>query len=759
MTRVCDTVIRWSFYLLFFLVPLTLTPWNYELFEYNKMMTVYGLTVVIASAWLLKMANEHRVIIRRTPFDLPILAFVLSQLASTIFSIDPHVSWFGYYSRFNGGMWSVFSYVLLYHAFVSNFLPKSDNASISDMSKVKSQNSKVHFKNQNYPEEKVDNENYKYTKKMLRITVGTAVLVAAYGFLEHFGIDKHLWVQDVQSRVFSTLGQPNWLAAYLVAVIPLAQAYSISKILTAVQTGKFSIKSLLKVLSAPRVLGSLTLSAFLMLVLLYTRSRAGYLGLAAAEAVFAVLILLRYRRQLNTLISYGITLAAMGLVVFVNGTYIDQVDKYLTIRGLSQRISRPSQSAPIPAAAPAPSGTLLETGGTESSTIRKYVWQGAIDAWRDTPKNMAIGTGTETFAWTFFRYRPVEHNLVSEWDFLYNKAHNEYLNFLATTGAIGLGTYLVFLFSVIGWVTLRQSAVWRTKFKTDKDVGQEKYPMNNSLFVSALFAGWVSVLVTNFFGFSVVITQIFLFLYPALMCILSFDCLHPGTFVRKIPRSVNPLLISGSLLTASYLMIMLFLTWYADTLYASAYRLNRSGQYDQAQPILERAISLNRGEPIYHDELGNSLANITVAQAGANNFEEATRLAKASLAESDLALNISPENVNFWKTRTKIYYLFSTIDPKYNKSAIDALKIAEALSPRDPRIIYNLAILYAGENDIPKAIEYLHQAKNLKPNYRDAYNAIYLFYDQLKESEKAKAIVREYLTNVDPGDAEFKSRL
>lgn len=39
-----DRVIRWGFILLFALVPLLLTPWNYELFEYNKMMT-YALTV------------------------------------------------------------------------------------------------------------------------------------------------------------------------------------------------------------------------------------------------------------------------------------------------------------------------------------------------------------------------------------------------------------------------------------------------------------------------------------------------------------------------------------------------------------------------------------------------------------------------------------------------------------------------------------------------------------------------------------------
>src|SRR3989344_3952975 len=115
-----NRVIRWGFYALFALVPLLLTPLNYELFEYNKMMAIYALTAIIATSWLIKMIHEKEIKIARTPLDIPIALFVGSQLVSALFSIDPHVSWFGYYSRFNGGVWSVISYVLLYYSFVCN---------------------------------------------------------------------------------------------------------------------------------------------------------------------------------------------------------------------------------------------------------------------------------------------------------------------------------------------------------------------------------------------------------------------------------------------------------------------------------------------------------------------------------------------------------------------------------------------------------------------------------------------------------------
>src|SRR5258706_8662723 len=92
----CNRIIRGSFYLLFILVPLILTPWNYELFEFNKMLITYGLTAIIMGAWIIKMMANRQIRIARTPLDLPIALFVISQLVSSLFSIDPHVSWFGY---------------------------------------------------------------------------------------------------------------------------------------------------------------------------------------------------------------------------------------------------------------------------------------------------------------------------------------------------------------------------------------------------------------------------------------------------------------------------------------------------------------------------------------------------------------------------------------------------------------------------------------------------------------------------------------
>lgn len=676
----CDRVIRWGFYLLFILVPLILTPWNFELFEYNKMMLTYAITAAIVGAWIIKMIDAREFRVAKTPLDIPILLFVVSQFISTLFSMDPHVSWFGYYSRFNGGMFSVITYTLLYFAFVTNFTIIRE-------------------------------------ARMLRVIVTAAAVVALYGVLEHFGIDKNLWVQDVQSRVFSTLGQPNWLAAYLVSLVPLAFALGI--------TGQPVIWT--------------TAAVLFFVVTLFTRSRSGYAGLAVADVIFWATLFFSKRNFKKYRIPFLLVHLAFLVIVFFNGVYIEQIDKWVTLQGWRDRIAHKQVAPAKPQLTPA--GTALESGGTESGTIRKYVWQGAVNAWKGSTKNMLIGTGTETFAFAFYQYRPAGHNQTSEWDFLYNKAHNEFLNYLATTGILGLGSYLLFLGVFVYWFMRHH---------------------HSDPLVLALFAGWASILVTNFFGFSVVIMQIFLFLFPTIAVTLDRPAhgkTTDRTFSLTILSSFTGYAQIAIALAAAAILLGLYRFWKADTLYALGNRVSRAGQNAQAQTLDAAAIALNPGEPVYHDDLASVLASLSISAAQDKNATLAADLAKRALAESSVAIATSPQNVNFWKTRTKLYYTFSAFDSTLNAAAISSLEKAGVLSPNDPKIYYNLAILYGRDGNNQKALELLKRAKTLKPNYRDAYFGLYVFYQELKETDLARAELQQYLDTVDPNDRDFQDRL
>ncbi|MBU2036212.1 hypothetical protein KKC36_02085, partial [Patescibacteria group bacterium] len=219
------------FYLLFFLIPIVLWPFSYELFEFNKIIVIYILTLLIAFCWVSKSLVKRRLIFRRTILDTPLIIFLTVQLLSTLVSIDTRTSIFGYYSRFNGGFLSLISFALLYWAFVSNIDSKKAVNSIKAL-------------------------------------IFSSLLVCIYGILEHFGIDKELWVQDVSERVFSTLGQPNWLAAWIVAIIPLTYVF------------------ILKVKNNRIFFG--IVSTIIFLTLLYTKSRSGFLGFAISSLIFWV---------------------------------------------------------------------------------------------------------------------------------------------------------------------------------------------------------------------------------------------------------------------------------------------------------------------------------------------------------------------------------------------------------------------------------------------------------------------------------------
>lgn len=691
----CTKIIRFSFYLLFILVPLILTPWNYELFEYNKMVITYGIAVIILGAWIVKMFSDRQIRIAKTPLDIPIVLFVLSQLVSTVFSMDPHVSWFGYYSRFNGGMWSVLTYVALYYAFLSNV----------DVFKT----------------------------RLAKVILTTGAVVAFYGVAEHFGIDKNLWVQDVQNRVFSTLGQPNWLAAFLAAILPVSLYFFVAG--TARATTMQVIKHLF---------GGLTAILF-FLVVLYTRSRSGLLGFAVADVLFWGIIFttsLTSPRELKKKLFNQFTFIhiVFALIIFFNGTYIAEADTWVTLQGWRNRLTNKQIAAPK--AEKTPAGTLLESGGTESGTIRKYVWQAAITAWRANTKNMAVGTGTETFAFAFYQYRPQGHNMTSEWDFLYNKAHNEYLNYLATTGLFGLGSYLILIGTFIFWFI----KTWRAK----------RFPF--PILSVAIFSGWTSILFTNFFGFSVVIIQLFFFLFPALTIALAGKT-EARVFLLRLTTRTCQIFSLSLLLVLLALLALLTRYWQADALFSTGYRVARANQFAQAQIVDTKAIALNPGEPMYHDELATTLGSLALAAVDAKNASLAASLAKQSLTESDIAIRTSPKNVNFWKTRTKLYYTFSTFDPELNQAAIGALEMAQTLSPNDPKIVYNLAILYGRQGENDRAVQLLEQAKTLKPNYRDAYFGLYVFYTEMKQPDAARSELQYYLDHVDPIDRDFQDRL
>jgi hypothetical protein len=402
---------------------------------------------------------------------------------------------------------------------------------------------------------------------------------------------------------------------------------------------------------------------------------------------------------------------------------------------------------------PTPTPIIPEVvrGGTESQTIRNIVWKGAIDIWKHYP---LFGSGIETFAYSYYNFRPVEHNLVSEWDFLYNKAHNEYLNIAATTGTFGLLATLGLIGVFIFW--------------SIKEIRKLSNSVSLYLIIS-LLAGYISILITNFFGFSVVPVALLFFLYPGFVVVLtrtgqttkniSKACRFAVEHKKKEEKSIDYgqyATIAVVFLLACFFLFRLAQFWYADVLYARGNKELKQGYRQQAFQTLQKASSFNPNEPVIHSEFGYSAALLAqIAQKEEEN-ELKDRLINISISQSSQALSISPRNLNFWKNRVKSFYSLAEIDSKFLEPALESLLEAIRLAPTDAKLWYNLGVLYTKLDQPEKAIETLEKTVTMKKNYQSGRYALALLYEESGQTEKAIEQAEYILTYLNPSLTEVR---
>lgn len=676
------------FAILIFFIPIVLWPYTSEVFEFNKMVLVYILTILIFATWIIRSIVERKFIFRRTILDTPLLIFFGSQLISTLVSIDFYTSVFGYYSRFNGGLLSTICYLILYWAYVSNF-------------------------------------DVKDTIKLIKFWLASAAIVSIYGVMEHFGIDKNIWVQDVQSRVFSSLGQPNWLAAWLVALTPLTWSFALNENLKT-NIEKLNLKSL-------NFWVYFSLSVLFFWTLVFTKSRSGMLGMGVAFVIFWSAYFWQKRKMFKEFIlPFAIISSSLLIISLISGNQI--------IPSLNSILSK---SANTQVAAPV-TGTALESGGTESGVIRKIVWNGAIQIWQHYP---ILGTGVETFAFSYYLHRPIEHNLTSEWDFIYNKAHNEFLNFMANSGTVGIISYLVLIgFIIYSFI----------KFKTN-NLSDLSYGSDLLIISYSLLAGFVSLSVSNFFGFSVVPTQLQFFLFPAFAVASSMEFVARKGENKKIQPGQKVLIVCV-LLATGYLLLATYRYWYSDVLYARGKNFNTLSRPDLAVPILNMAIKYEPSQALYYGEIANSFSTLAMAYSQAKNTTEAGQFASLALNNIQKGVILAPANINLRRTMFGIYVRLSTIDEKYLAIARDLLAETIKLAPTDPKLIFNLGVADANLGQYEKAATDFQKTIELKANYNEAriqYAALLVHLNRGKEAKEQLL----YVLTQDPNNTTVKQAL
>ncbi len=417
--------------------------------------------------------------------------------------------------------------------------------------------------------------------------------------------------------------------------------------------------------------------------LVLTNSRSGLLGMAASLTILAILLGIKnLRANLKLLL---ILFAVFAIISFSFANLI------------TSRIKDTLQNAPRQEQAEkdnSNSQSSPTSGGTESGQIRLIVWQGALEVFKKWP---ALGPGPETFVNTYYLYRPSAQNQTSEWEFFYNKAHNEFLNYLATSGIIGL----------LGFVTLCTSIVI-SALKFNK---ADKFARN---FQRATVVAVVGYLVTIFFGFSTVANQTTLFLAGALAITLGGQgkIKNFGLKYLDIPacKSAQIALI---LITFTYTLTLVGRIYFADSLTSRAQNLEGT----RALLALRNAITAS---PIQNPYLLADFAYNTATYANTQqNRENKDVLIREVKKTANTVLTLAPNNFLTTQKIAKSYILIIEDEEAAHQARSLALKLPE-LAPTYPPAYLVSAQIYVALEEKGEARRFAQKSLELKSDYLEA---------------------------------------
>jgi hypothetical protein len=412
-------------------VPLFFHTRTMDQFELPKLTLLRALSSLLLGGLLARLALAPRPLWRRSPADLPLLAFSLWLGVKTVFSVSPALSWRGEYENFAGSLTQLNYSLLFWLALqVAGGLDRA---------------------------------------RLLARALGLGAAAACfYALLQACQLDFITWSSQsvIADRFFGPMGNPNFLAGLACMAIPLRLAlawdqsqqpagrdwdgwarFGVLLIWLPVYlfNGKFpwglrpgadlgaagallfwlaasAAVPLLRRLGRPRPAQWLGLAADLLLLfkaLANTGTRGGFLGLMAGMTVL-VLGWVHWQRQGAPWRRFAVRAgAALGVALLLLSLGFLGLGKQFRAR-VALSLANPAQA--------------LETS-------RWQIWVPAVKIWKDHP---LTGTGVDTFKSVFPSYSTSRFNRYDGDNVSSRMAHCEPLQLLATMGIVGLALWLWF---------------------------------------------------------------------------------------------------------------------------------------------------------------------------------------------------------------------------------------------------------------------------------------------------------------------------
>jgi tetratricopeptide (TPR) repeat protein len=553
-------------------IPLFFNPYSIQCFEPAKAALVFVFAIVLACGLFWGGFSKGR--IKQTlhhPVALAVVFFFLSQLLSSFLAVSPPTALWGSYDRAQGFVttlaWGVFFGILITRL--------------------------------RHPEQ---------MERIFFVLALSSIPVCVYGLLQRFEADIFTWSASPSSRCTSTLGNPVFLGAYLIMLMPL----SLGQFFRKRRDGKSAW---------------LYGSAFvLQLITLWAcGSRGPLLGGLAGLFAWLLLYQLICGRWRIMLILLGGGILCFMLIV-----------------------SRQFQAS-----------STLETG---TGHVRLEIWRAMIslvkphapfsypDGSRDSLNIIRpfIGYGPECLAWVFDPFYPAQLMRFEDKAALPDRAHNETWDVLAGSGFLGFGAtwwlYLALLYTGLkqsGLIRYRRDGVqlllcglggaaagvlWGILWRGPALIGLG-FPLGlmggwilylglcalrrpeagarspSSFFVIALLAGLVAHIVEIQFGFTTITTGTLFWAYAAMLvasaCSEEGEASSPG----RLKFGAGVILFSLAAIVIGWVVVR---PVWANLLYTRGQRMQNAGNLPAALEWFQKAVRWAPLEETYHSTLGKS---------------------------------------------------------------------------------------------------------------------------------------------------------
>lgn len=668
---------------LVFFQAVIFNPWGEDVFTLSKFLFSSVIIFTAFLLFLLKKLEEDKIYLSISFFDIPVLIYFITLTISTILSVHKPTSIREFLLNFN--------YVIFYFLLVNSF------HTISDL------------------------------KKIIYFIFFTSAVISIYSILQRMKIDFFYWSDaTVHLRPASTLGNPNFLSAYLCIVLPLLITRIILK----------------KEEKIYKTIFYFFTSCILFLSLLFTYTRGGWLSFSLA---FLGLILLK-RNFINK--KKFLTLILFFLIIFCLNS--------------QQRI--PIEDREF---------NLLEraTSISPSVFVRLTLWKDSLFLFK---KYFFLGSGLNTFPFIYPLHRSVEILKIQAITALPEDAHNQFLQTAVTMGIIGFFSYLFLLLSLL----LKLFTV----NKSDNSwITAGLFSAFLAYLIQSIFNPIVPDTKLLFFGI-LGFTALYQKIYNKRKEFIINNNI-PLTF--KIF-----LYISISLTLMFLVLPPISSNFVGDYNFKKGRYFERTGRLDLAVKYYLLSTENNPKNPSYHRQSGfiyRKIAEIPnlpkekkkyFLEESIKEYQETINLnTYDASAYADLAKVYSyyaTLDKKFYKKAIECYEISIKKDYNYsifhNDSGIVYLnmgkyeeaekefKIARGLTPNfiDPYL--NLGILYYRKKEYNKAIKVTQEAIKNGLESNELYANLGIFYKEKKEYYKAKKMI-EKAVKLDPENLPIKKLL